>query len=127
MDPVLRESIEPVLRDLARAGLHAPRFDDEDWQGFPGRVSCMLRSAGGSGTGMSVRRADPLAMRVVDAADQIQEWVIEDQLWMAGRTNWPPCPNHPDTHPLQAEVAESMAVWSCPGDGAVVAPIGAAQ
>lgn len=121
---MLRESIDPVLRDLAHAALAAPRFDDDDWVGDRDYVSCMMWSADGSGSGLSVRRAATSAERVADAADQVQEWVIEDQLWESGHTNWPPCPSHPASHPLQATVVELRAVWTCPADHSVVRPVG---
>ena len=126
MDAVLWESVEPVLRDLARAQLNAPTFDDTDWVGDRGYVSCMMWSADGSGSGLSVRRAASLEERIAQAADQVQEWAIEDQLWGTARTNWPPCPSHPARHPLHASVAESNAVWVCSADHSVVAPIGEA-
>lgn len=126
MDPVLRESVEPVLRDLRRAGIKAPTFDDDDWVGDREYVSSMMWSADGSGSGVSVRRAAPLAERVAHAADQVQEWAIEDQLWGSALTNWPPCPNHPESHPLQASVAETNAMWVCPADHSPVSPIGEA-
>jgi hypothetical protein len=124
VDAVLRESIAPVLRDLAHAALAAPRFGDDDWIGDRDYVSCMMWGADGSGSGLSVRRTDASAERVADAADQVQEWVIEDQLRTSGRTNWPPCPSHPDNHPLQATVVESYAMWTCPADDSVVRPVG---
>jgi hypothetical protein len=76
MDPVLRESVEPVLRDLSRAGIKAPTFDDNDWVGDREYVSSMMWSADGSGSGVSVQRAAPLAERIAQAADQVQEWAI---------------------------------------------------
>lgn len=121
---MLRESIAPVLRDLVHAGLVAPRFDDDDWVGDRDYVSCMMWSSDGSGSGLSVRRAATSAERVADAADQVQEWVIEDQLRASGRTNWPPCPSHPASHPLQAAVVESHAMWMCPAGRSVVRPVG---
>jgi hypothetical protein len=124
MDPVLRESVEPILRDLARAGINAPRFGDDDWVGDREYVSSMMWSEDGSGSGLSVRRTARLDDRIAQAADQVQEWAIENQLWGLARTNWPPCPNHPESHPLQASAAGSNAVWVCPADHSVVAPIG---
>jgi hypothetical protein len=125
VDPVVRESVGPVLRDLAGSGITAPVFDDNDWVGDDAYVSSMMWGSDGSAMGLSVRRADPLVDRVAHAADQVQEWAIEDQLWEAGRTNWPPCPHHPDRHPLQAVITGSDAVWRCPVDDAVMARVGA--
>lgn len=124
MDEGLRESVEPVLRDLARAGIDAPTFDGDDWIGDRDYVSSMMWGADGSGRGLSVRRAAPLEDRIAQAADQVQEWAIEDQLWASARTNWPQCPRHPESHPLQATVAGTNAMWVCPTDQIVVAPVG---
>ncbi|MBC2934041.1 hypothetical protein [Nocardioides sp. zg-1228] len=124
MDPVLSESVEPVLRDLARTQVDAPRFDDHDWIGDREYVSCMMWSADGSGSGLSVRRAASREERVAHAADQVQEWAIENRLWTSAPTNWPPCPIHPASHPLRASVAASNAAWVCPIDHSVVALIG---
>jgi hypothetical protein len=126
MDPVLGDSVAPVLRDLARARINAPTFDDDDWIGDREYVSCMMWGADGSGSGLSVRRAASGEERIAHAADQVQEWAIEDQLWGTAPTNWPPCPSHPSSHPLQASVVESSAVWVCPTDHSVVARIGEA-
>jgi hypothetical protein len=82
----------------------------------------MLWSPDGSGTGIRVELLAPEAERVAMIADQVQEWVIEE-LWGSAPTNWPPCPNHPGSHPLAAS-ARDVAMWSCPADGTPVAPVG---
>jgi len=114
MHPVLSESVAPVLRDLARAHITAPTFDDVDWVGDPDYVSCHMWSADGSGVGLSVRRSSSVEERVAEAADQVQEWAIEHQLWGSAPTNWPSCPRHPANHPLRPMVVASDAVWVCP-------------
>lgn len=123
MDVVLLEAAEPVLRDLAGAGLQAPRFGD-DWLNDPEYAASMMWRADGSGSGLSVRRSAPLAERIVQAADQVQEWAIEGQLWGSAPTNWPHCPLHPDSHPSQPYVVGDRAVWICPMDRSEVALIG---
>lgn len=50
MEHVLLEAVEPVLRDLARAGLDAPKFDDTDWMGDPEYAASMMCGADGSGS-----------------------------------------------------------------------------
>ena len=56
----------------------------------------------------------------------MQEWAIEDQLWGSeAPTNWPPCPEHPDSHPMEATTADSTAVWICPRSRHAIAAIGA--
>lgn len=124
MDPLLEESVAPVLRDLARDGITPPRLDSVDWTGDADWASSMMWGADGSGTGMSVQRSASLAERVAAAADQLQEWAIEGQLWAVGRTNWPPCPRHPDTHPLEATVVAGRATWVCRAEGLAVALVG---
>lgn len=84
----------------------------------------MLWSGDGTGQGISVHRDESAAEQVVEAAGHVQEWAIEE-LWRRGaRTNWPPCPLHPTTHPLQPVVRGSVAAWECPADGTAVAAIG---
>lgn len=126
MDEVLAEALAPVLRDVERAGLIAPLVDDTDWIGHADYVSAMMWDrTRDSATGVSVPRHAGLVTRVVVAADQVQDWVIESQLWGSAPTNWPPCPVHPDTHPLRALLARDLtAVWTCPHDDATIAPIG---
>lgn len=84
----------------------------------------MLWSPDGNGFGVSLSRSATSAERVAGMADQVQQWAIEDQLWGRGDTNWPPCPAHPDTHPLTAAVVDDAAVWVCPQGGEVVAHVG---
>lgn len=43
-----------------------------------------------------------------------------EALWSEGEPAvWPRCPDHPDTHPLEAVVVDGTAVWVCPKSGAV--------
>ncbi len=119
MDDVLRQALEPVLRDIESTGAPTPRIGDADWA----NEAAMLWSADGSGMGVTVTATDPEADRTAKAADQVQEWVIEE-LWGQAATNWPPCPNHPDSHPLSAEVRDDVAVWVCPRERTVFAAVG---
>ena len=123
MDEVLRQAMEPVLRDLQGAGIAAPRIEDDDWTGDPDLPSVMLRSPDGSATGVSVARFDAVFERIASAADQVQEWAIEE-LWGHASTNWPPCPQHPNSHPMKATTRDGAAVWVCPADDALVSKIG---
>ncbi len=88
VDEVLRQALEPILRDLKRAGLDEPRIEDRDWTGDPEHPSVMLWSPDGSGSGISVPRAATAFERVAAVADQVQEWAIEE---LSGHTetNWP--------------------------------------
>ena len=124
VDAVLRQALEPILRDLKRGGLDEPRVEDRDWTGNSETTSAMLWGLDGGGSGVSVSRSASSVERIADMADQVQEWAIEDQLWSAGATNWPRCPAHPNTHPLEAAAVNDKAVWICPMSREVVAPIG---
>lgn len=124
VDAVLRQALEPILRDLKRGGLDEPRIEDRDWTGDSETTSAMLWSIDGSGSGVSVLLSETPSERIADMADQVQQWAIEDQLWRAGATNWPRCPAHPNAHPLQAAPVNDAAVWVCPQNRDVVAQIG---
>lgn len=125
VDDALHQALAPVRLDLGAAdgAVRLPTIEEQDWTGDPGRPSAMIWSADGTGRGVSVDRSASLAERVVSAADQLQEWMIEE-LWGSSPTNWPPCPWHPDSHPLRATVRADDAWWSCPRDGTPVARIG---
>lgn len=123
VDEVLRQAMEPVLRDLRGAGVAPARIEDDDWTGDPDSASAMVWSSDGSGTGVYVSRLAPAAERVAALADQVQQWAIEE-LQGGSATNWPPCPPHPDTHPMRAATRAGAALWECPADGTPIAPIG---
>lgn len=124
MDQVLRDALEPILRDLRRDGLDEPRIEDRHWTGDGERPSAMLWGADGGGSGVGVLRSATPAERIAEAADQVQEWAIEDQLWGTRATNWPRCPAHPDSHPMVAAAVGDAAAWLCPSSREVVALIG---
>ncbi|GAA2760576.1 hypothetical protein [Actinopolymorpha rutila] len=118
MDEVLRQALEPVQRDLQSAGISLPRIVD----GWTGSGEATVFDPGGFGaTGIWADGSVPEFERVAAVADQIQEIAIEGR-WAP--TNWPPCPHHPDRHPLIVSIRDRQAVWVCPADGVLIAPIG---
>ena len=123
MDAILVDALGPVLRDIRATGVPEPEVRDEDWADDPELATAMLYSADGSGAGVRVDRSEPEPHRIAMMADQVQEWVIEE-LWPTAPTNWPPCPDHPDTHPLTAKVAHGYAMWTCPADDSTVVAVG---
>jgi len=123
MDDVLAAALAPVLRDLRTTGAPLPIVEDREWTDDPAAPSAMLHSTDGSASGVRVTRSAPPAERVAMAADQVQEWAIEE-LWPQGRSNWPPCPRHPTSHPMRTTVGQGVAGWQCPADDVVVAAIG---
>jgi hypothetical protein len=127
---VLRASLDPILRDLRSTNGPVPKLsefpvlDEVDDFGDLQIAGVWLGGQGGARTGITVMISADEAYRIYRVADQVQEWAIEE-LWPASSTNWPPCPTHPDSHPLVAEVVGDVAVWMCPADSMPVASIGA--
>ena len=123
MHPEIAEAIAPVLRDIsATCGVELD-VRDEQW-GYDG-PAVMVWEPDGSGTGVAVVAGQPSSEQIASLADQLQEVVIE-ALWSAGRpVTWPQCPSHPDSHPLEAAVVDSRAVWRCPKSGVVIDGVGA--
>jgi hypothetical protein len=120
----LATALAPILRDLAQPGGVRPEVRDQPWQRERGTASAYLYASDGSGTGIWMELDQPQSTRVAALADQVQEWAVE-ALWTLGRpTNWPPCPHHPDGHPLAAEERTGRAVWVCPVLGGEVSAIG---
>ena len=124
MDPALSEALEPVLHDLRSHSLTEPDIEDRDWTGVPEHPSAMLWSPDGSGTGVYVNREEPVFAQIASVAGEVQEWVIEELRGERSATNWPPCPHHPGSHPLNAVVRNQAAVWICPVQQSAVAVIG---
>lgn len=123
MDDVLARALEPVLRDLRSTGVVAPTIEDVHWTDDPDLPSAYLWGRDGNGRGVLADRDEPEHEQVRMVADRVQEWVIEE-LWGRAPTNWPPCPQHPDTHPLTPVTTRSLAEWVCPTHGTAVAPVG---
>lgn len=84
----------------------------------------MLWSPDGTGTGVRVSRSALDFERIAMVADQVQEWAIEE-LWGSASTNWPPCPQHPTSHPMMVSTRDAAAVWVCPVDQTAISAVGA--
>ena len=123
MDPELTRALAPVLADLRATGAPLPRIEASGWPADATRAGAMLWSRRGSGQGVAVTLGRPPAEQVAEVADQVQEWAVED-LWGTAPTNWPPCPHHPTTHPLEARLDDATAWWVCPRGGSRVSPVG---
>ena len=124
MDIALAEALTPVLRDLENSGSVIPDVRDSQWSTFEGLVTAMLYSRDGSAQGVSAMIGESLPERIASVTDQVQDWAVEELGSIGGPTNWPQCPQHPDSHPLSAVVREGRAVWNCPKTGHVVSGIG---
>jgi hypothetical protein len=120
---LLRQSLVPVLRDVRTSRMPEPDVRDGDWIEEPGFTSAWLCDAGNR-IGIRLRVAASEAERIAEVADQVQDWVI-DELMGTSATNWPPCPTHPESHPLEVSTREHVAVWICPVDRTPISQIGA--
>ena len=105
-------NLDLVLRDLAVPGGVTPaaitQTPDFIW----------LYGVDGARTGV-----DP-ALPFLEFASQVHDWAVED-LWARRLpTNWPPCPLHPDTHPLTVAAHGERVVWQCLSSGEEIAEVG---
>jgi len=62
-----------------------------------------------SSTGVRCTPGRTIEEICADAAEALQELLIEGELWGAA---WPPCPAH-RVHPLWPELLDGIAVWRC--------------
>ena len=122
VDEVLSRALGPVLHDLRGAGIGAPKFKDYG-SSDEESSSINLVSPDGSESNLRVHYSGSESDRVVEAADQVQDWAVAE-LWPGSPTNWPPCPHHPAGHPLRASIAVGVAVWTCPADGTPFGSVG---
>ena len=123
MHELLSAALLPVFTDLRSTGAPVPEIAYEDWMADPTQASAMLRSPDGSATGLRMSLAGTESDRIAEVADQVQEWAIEE-LWGDANTNWPQCPQHPNSHPLSPLSDQRVASWVCPENGAPVCAIG---
>ena len=101
-----------VLRDLAVPGGVTPAAMTQK----PGHI--FLYGVDGSAAGI-----DP-TLPLAELASRVQDWAVEDLWTRRLPTNWPPCPEHPGTHPLSAAPLGDRAVWRCPSSGTEIAEVG---
>ncbi|GGN65735.1 hypothetical protein GCM10011579_036500 [Streptomyces albiflavescens] len=112
--------LEAVLRDLrAQCSVQPDVREPED--DYPGVI---LWAPDGSGQGVYGEPDDRPGVRLAEVADQAQDWAVEALCAAGEPAVWPHCPEHPNTHPLNAIPIKGEAVWVCPRTGAVVARIG---
>lgn len=118
----IEEALAPVLRDVSSTtDLHL-RIEDGDWSDELGPY-VRIAAPDGSATSVHINLANTEAERIVAAAEQVQDIVIEEH-W-ARASNWPMCPAHRSTHPLQVALRSTEAWWTCPADQTAVSPVGA--
>ncbi|WP_336857895.1 hypothetical protein [Sinomonas albida] len=121
MSMTVEDVLRPVLTDLTETGAPVPvtRFSRHD---EAGHWTVMLSAQDGTRQGFVLNLAEQPERLIAEASDRVQEWVF-DQLWGTRSTNWPPCPLHPKSHPLNAGVIDGKAMWICP-TGPAIAEIG---
>jgi hypothetical protein len=123
---VIDTAIAPVLHDLRAADAILPQIDYEARDRGTDDVCARIRSVDRtSGQRVWAVPASSAAERVVQLADQVQEWEVEE-LCAAGRSaTWPECPEHPASHPLEPVVDDhGAAIWRCPRSGLAICAIG---
>jgi hypothetical protein len=117
-------ALELIANDLVAGDVPVPRIEQTTWQDWDSSESVMLFAADGSGQGVWLDLGLPQAERMAHLADQVQDWAVEELARLGRSTNWPACPDHPATHPLEAAAENDRAVWACPARGATSSPIG---
>jgi hypothetical protein len=127
VDADVSRLLAPVLRDVAACGGLVVRVEEghRPPAGLgPDDEMVMVWTPDGSGTGILVDEALPDHQQQALVADEVHEAVVEGR-WSAGlSTSWPPCPWHPDSHPLEVRLRDTDVVWACPRGGRAVCPVG---
>ncbi|HEY6738282.1 MAG TPA: hypothetical protein VI076_05480 [Actinopolymorphaceae bacterium] len=133
MDRVLDEALTPVWRDVERTsglalslrdGFSHPELRGQDVRSPDDMPTVVIEEPDGSATGVYVRFDLPLRERIAYTAGQVQDVIVEARAAAGLPSNWPRCPWHPTTHPLEPVVSDPPA-WRCPHSKAPAAAIGA--
>lgn len=116
------EAFAPLLRDVAattdlRLSIEHATSDD----GAPVLKVSTVR--GGGAAWIWLHDCEDSHECMALAADAVQELMIEE-LWRHGRSNWPVCPAHPTTHPMEVGWTNETPCWRCPVDPSIIVAIG---
>jgi hypothetical protein len=122
---VLREVMAPVVWDILTSGAVLPVIQDEAYPEDDETFCVWLWGSDGTGLGVWIYEARLGAEQVAWVAEQVQDWEIEELAAVGRSATWPVCPDHPDSHPLDAVVDDGNAVWRCPRSGRTISAIGA--
>jgi hypothetical protein len=115
--------LAPILRDADATGVARPRIAVETAATDRARVTISGVHGDSYSFDVQLDRPSHLSVHVLaEVAERVQEWIIEE-LWASG-SNWPPCPAHPSSHPLEIKVKQDSVVWTCPRDAKVSIPLG---
>lgn len=119
----LRPYVVLVQRDVRRLGIE---LDLELAQGLPGwhPADVLLVIDGGSRIAVLGEGGQGVVEMFASLADLVHEEVVEDLPSRHLPTNWPRCPRHPHTHPLEVRVVDDEVVWACPRTGAAHVRVG---
>lgn len=106
----------------AEAEMLAARiFDSLD----PG--SARLSASGGDTFEVVIGDVHELFSVDLDDAPGALAWKLADRiqtiLMESGQTMIPPCPRHPNQHPMESALSDRTAVWRCPSTREVVRPV----
>lgn len=121
---LLVAALDPVPLYVCVTTAAAPQLRPEpsnlQWPNVAGGLP--ERPVGMVSVHVDVTSTDP-AGNIAATADTGEDLVIES-LWPDRSTNWPPCPHHPESHPMAARVLDGHPMWTCPRDGRPVVAIG---
>jgi hypothetical protein len=128
-DPMAQDGdIDEVLRVIRDVNMTSPvqiRVTGEN-QGQDGDRTILLAFEGepSAGLGIVVASSPPTADRIVQVANQIQDFVVETLPEHGHPAVWPECGEHPGSHPLEPATDASQPVWRCPRSGQIHGAIG---
>ncbi|MEV8373978.1 hypothetical protein AB0P21_14635 [Kribbella sp. NPDC056861] len=120
----LENALEAVRRDLRSTGGIKLRISEEPATSDPGYESVLLLSGRRSTTGVLAPTAMSADERLVQVADQVQDFVLEELGRLGLPATWPECPEHPASHPLSAVLTSSGPRWQCPKSSKNISVIG---
>lgn len=120
----LRGHLAVVLGDVAELGvdldLEIERATDPD----TGPGAAYLAGLGGCSLVLPGWEASSPSHELELIADRVHDWVVEELPGLHRPSDWPRCPLHPGTHPLQVRRDVDAVSWTCPRTGAALAAVG---
>mgnify|MGYP000038178270 CR=1 FL=1 len=116
-------AVRLLLADLART---VPALSvTVDPNGTGREVTAWVWGPSGGGIGVLVPWEGFTATEALaHLVDQLHDFVLEELAGQGLSTSWPPCPEHPDRHPLVAAAVSDRVMWTCPVARRPVTPVG---
>ena len=118
------DALAPVLRDVAATSPVALHVVQGESVPVVDQEIAWISADDQSSVGILVTLSASRPCQVVEAAAQVQDWLVECLAEQGFSSNWPECEAHPTSHPLEPYCKDEVPTWRCPSSKSDMKRIG---